>query len=333
MSCLRDRYNRVIRYLRISITDRCNLRCIYCMPQEGVPLLRHGDILSFKEIERITRAFVLLGVTNVRITGGEPLLRRDIVHLVSKLSNIQGISDLSITTNATLLSGYAEPLKRAGLDRVNISLDSLDPKRFFEITRGSKLKDVLDGIDSVLKANLKPVKINMVVMRGINDNEVIKMVRYFRGKPINLRFIECMPTNRKTFLPARHFIPMEEIEKKIRSEFSLEQTLAKGIGPARYHRIKGDSLKIGFISPISQHFCSKCNKVRLTADGRLRLCLLQAVKEFYLGEVLHKGVSDSILTRIIKKVIMAKPFRHKLVADNIESCRYEFKSSMSSIGG
>ncbi len=333
MSPLIDRYNRVIRYLRISITDRCNLRCIYCMPQEGVPLLKHEDILSFEEIGRIARAFVHLGVSSIRITGGEPLLRRDIIHLINKLSSIKGISDLSITTNATLLSEYAEPLKMAGLNRVNTSLDSLYPERFFEITRGGNLKDVLDGIDSALKADLKPVKINMVVMRGINDNEVIEMVRYFRGRPINLRFIECMPTNRKSFLPARHFIPMEAVEKKIRREFPLEQTLVKGVGPAHYYRIKGDLLRLGFISPISQHFCGNCNKVRLTADGRLRLCLLQEDKEFYLGEALQKGVSDRILTRMIKKVIMAKPSRHKLVAGNMESCKYEFKGSMSSIGG
>lgn len=335
MSPLIDRYNRVIRYLRISITDRCNLRCIYCMPKDGVPLLDRRDILSYEEIERITRTFIHLGITSVRITGGEPLLRRDIIYLISKLSNIQGISDLSITTNGTLLSRYAESLKSAGLNRVNISLDSLYPKRFFEITQGGNLKDVLDGIDSVLNADLTPVKINMVVMKGINDNEVIKMVRHFMGRPINLRFIECMPINRKTFLPARYFIPMEEVEKMIRREFHLEheQALVKGAGPADYYRIKGDLLRVGFISPISQHFCSNCNKVRLTADGRLRLCLLEERKEFYIGEALHKGISDRILTRMIKKVIRSKPFMHRFNPDNMASCRYEFKNLMSSIGG
>lgn len=266
------RGRRVIDYLRISITDRCNFRCRYCMPPGGIGFRRHEDILSFEEIVRFTRVAAGLGITRVRVTGGEPLVRRECPQLLSRLSSLPGVEDLSLTTNGSLLPRYARQLKTAGLSRINISLDSLDPERFSRITRGASLEPVLAGLDRVLKLGFTPVKINAVMMEGI-EKELEDFVELTMERPVHVRFIEFMPIGRRVGRVWK-FISRQQLMNKLYAFGDLEVVDAPtGGGPARYYRFTGARGTIGFISSISDHFCENCNRLRLTADGKLRNCL------------------------------------------------------------
>jgi cyclic pyranopterin phosphate synthase len=311
MTGLSDSFQRPINYLRISVTDRCNLRCVYCMPEEGVALMSHYDILSYEEIFTIVKAAAELGVNKVRLTGGEPLVRAGLSDLVRLLAGIEAINDISLTTNGVLLARYAVELKEAGLMRVNVSLDTLQPEKFRRITRRGRLEDTLAGIEAARSIGLNPVKINVVVMAGVNDDEVQDFARKTVDDGWHVRFIELMPTSGNEFLAAK-LVPAEEIRKRLKPLGTLEPWRTDvGNGPAKYFRLPGASGTIGFITPVTEHFCYQCNRLRLTADGKLRPCLLNE-DEIDLREPLRSGASDAELKGLIEKAIAGKPQGHHL---------------------
>lgn len=312
MNKLVDKFNRKIDYLRISVTDRCNLRCVYCMPAGGIISKPHGDILSFEDIYRIVKAAVRLGIVKVRITGGEPLIRKDIEILIKKLSAIKGLRDIALTTNGILLKDHASRLKKSGLDRVNVSLDSLIPEKFNRITRLGSLEDVLEGIDSAMEAGLEPVKINTVLIKGFNAGEVVMFAGLARKKPLHVRFIELMPTNLvKSFYGACYFSASEA--KVICDNFfgRLEPIDAGAGGVARLFRPDGFRGTIGFISPVSEPFCASCNKLRLTSDGYLRSCLHSSAG-VDLKDALAGGIAEDDLSELIREAAAHKPASHNL---------------------
>lgn len=331
MACV-DAFNRPISYIRISVTDRCNLRCVYCMPKEGVKLRPHEEILTFEELERVVRAAASIGITKVRLTGGEPLVRRGIVDLVRRLAAVPGIEDLAMTTNGILLARYAQALKEAGLDRVNVSLDSLRPERFRMITRFGKLEDVLEGIEAARKAGLTPVKINTVVIEGLNRDEVVDFARLTLEDEWHIRFIERMPIGgvspSEDGSPGWGFVPMREVRRDIeRALGPLHPAKLSGNGPARYYRLEGAPGTIGFITPVSEHFCYQCNRLRLTADGRLRPCLLSDF-EIDLRAYLRSGATVEEIAQVLKRGVLLKPERHHLAEEIFPVGRV-----MSEIGG
>ena len=307
-----DSFERPIEYLRVSVTDRCNLRCVYCMPEEGVKFIPHSSILRYEEIVRIVRVAVGMGMTHIRLTGGEPLVRADIVELVRQLAAIPGLDDLSMTTNGILLERYAEPLAEAGLKRVNLSLDTLRPDRFRRITRLGTLEKVLRGREAALKAGLKPVKINVVVVRGLNDDEVVDLARLSLEEDWHIRFIEVMPLGGGVHWAGDGVVSMQEVRRKIVAELGeLEAVRGPwGVGPARYYRLPGAKGTLGFISPVSDHFCFRCNRLRLTSDGKILPCLLSN-KYVDLRGPLRQGISDEELRDIFLHAIRIKPLEHK----------------------
>lgn len=312
MTRLSDSFQRPLNYLRISVTDRCNLRCIYCMPSEGIPLMSHQDILSYEEICIVAQAAAELGIVKVRLTGGEPLVRSKVTNLLAMLARIEGIDDISLTTNAVLLQRYADELKSAGLRRVNVSLDSLRSDRFHRITRMGNLDDVLRGIEAARQAGLNPVKTNTVVIRGTNDDEVLDFARLTIEGEWHVRFIEYMPFPNSE--KADHLlVPVSEIKQRIETLGELEPSLSSGGGPARYFRLPGARGTIGFISPVSEHFCRACNRLRLTADGKLRPCLFSD-EEIDLREPLRQGATADDIKRLIQEAASCKPEGHKLGA-------------------
>ena len=325
MTKLADSFQRPINYLRISITDRCNLRCIYCMPPEGIPLMSHSDILRYEEIALVARAAAELGITKVRLTGGEPLVRAGVTELVAMLAQIEGIDDISMTTNGVLLERYAAELKKAGLRRINVSLDSLRTQRFRKITRVGKLDDVLQGIEAARKVGLNPVKVNMVVIRGTNDEEIEHFALLSISDDWHVRFIEFMPFMEKG-KRNRFLVPVSEMMERIAALGKLEPSPANGIGPARYYRFLGAKGTIGFISPVTECFCRDCNRLRLTADGKLRPCLFSD-EEIDLRTPLRQGANVSDIKRLIQEAATAKPEKHKLLA-GVTCERF-----MSQIGG
>ena len=309
MTGLLDSSQRPINYLRISVTDRCNLRCIYCMPPEGVDHLLHDDVLRYEEIFRVAQAAAALGMNKLRLTGGEPLVRAHLTRLVGMLSNIEGIDDISMTTNGVLLRQNADALKAAGLDRVNISLDSLDRERYRQITRHDRFADVLDGLAAAQEAGLDPVKVNMVVIRGVNDDEVLGLARRTIEDGWNVRFIEQMPIGEGKKLS---FVPTSEVMGRLHTLGELEPCLPKrGNGPAKYFRFSGASGTIGFISPITEHICFNCNRMRLTVDGKLRPCLMSD-DEVDLRGALRGGASIEELKVLIQQAVARKPKGHRL---------------------
>ncbi|GAB6183325.1 GTP 3',8-cyclase MoaA [Thermodesulfovibrio hydrogeniphilus] len=322
---MKDSYKRAINYLRISVIDRCNLRCIYCMPEEGIQnLLPHNEILSYEEILRIVRIAVDLEISKIRITGGEPLLRKDIVDFIARLSKIEGIKDIGMTTNAILLKKFARQLHEAGLKRVNISLDSLDEEKFKRITRIGNIKDVLEGIEEAQKVGLEPIKINVVVMKGINDDELERFVNWSMEVPYQIRFIEFMPVGPNSW-KKELFISTEEMRKIIENKFGkLVPVMIKKSGPAEYFTLEGNKALIGFISPLSNHICSRCNRLRLTAEGKLRPCLFSD-REVNLKSLLRSGASDDEIREIIIQTILSKP---QGISENTKPQR-----AMSTIGG
>lgn len=309
MTGLSDSFQRPIDYLRISVTDRCNLRCVYCMPTEGIDLLAHEDVLSYEEIYRVASAAAELGIKKVRITGGEPLVRIGLSSLIGMLAQIDAIDDIALTTNGILLARYADELKTAGLRRVNISLDTLKPDKFRLITRGGDLDDVLEGIEAAGTAGLNPIKINVVVMAGSNDDELLDFSRKTVDEGWHVRFIEHMPFNSE--MASSSFVSVNEVRERLASLGELEPCTFKGNGPAKYYRLPKAKGTIGFITPVSEHFCFHCNRLRLTADGRLRPCLLSE-QEIDLRQPLRQGISAEELKKLIKRAVDSKPRKHKL---------------------
>jgi len=323
MNELFDSYGRRINYLRISVTDRCNLRCIYCMPPEGVPSIPHSKILSYEEINIIVQAAAEMGINKIRLTGGEPLVRPDLPTLIEMLSRVKGINEIAMTTNGTLLKEYAIELKQAGLTRINISLDTLKADRFRQITRLGKLKDVLTGIEAAYEANLDPIKINMVVMRGINDDEVVDFAKLSYEKGWHIRFIEIMP-----FSSVAEFVPSSEIRQRIASLDTLEPcSPITGNGPTKYYHLRGAIGTVGFISPLSEPFCSACNRLRLTSNGRLCPCLLSD-SGIDLEDPLRNNASTQELKRLILEAVVSKPKQHHLADEIVPTNQH-----MSQIGG
>ena len=308
-SSLVDPFGRKIEYVRLSVTDKCNLRCFYCMPKGFKDFEQPENWLTFDEIERVIKAFTELGVARVRLTGGEPLVRKNIAQLSQRLTALPGLSDLSLSTNATLLDKQAEDLKQAGISRINISLDSLKPERFKKIT-GGELQPVLDGLMAAKTAGFSPIKINMVAMKGINDDEFEEMVRFCLQHDFTLRFIETMPMGATGEDATDHYIDLQTVKKRLSKSFELIPGVMPGGGPARYVQIKNTDLRIGFITPISQHFCETCNRVRLSTDGTLYLCLGQDDK-IELRPLLRQGISDDELKAVLIDAIALKPQKHE----------------------
>ncbi len=311
---LRDKYNRLIDYMRVSVTDRCNLRCIYCMPANGVKPFEHRDILTYEEIERIVRVAAGLGVKKIRITGGEPLARKGITHLISLIRNIDGVEDISLTTNGILLEKYAEALAAAGLNRVNVSLDSLRPERYREITRGGDITRVLRGIEKAESAGLAPIKINMVPIRGFNDDEIEEFASITLNKPYQIRFIEFMPIGAKDLWSEDRYIPSDEIKTVVKRLGPLIPVRMRRMGPARYFRFENAPGVIGFISAISHHFCCDCNRLRITSDGKLRPCLFSET-EIDLKPALRSlqsPESEKEIKRLLVLSIAIKPEGHNI---------------------
>ena len=323
---MQDQFLRKIDYLRISVTDRCNLRCKYCMPTEGIQWMPHDFILSFEEILRLMRISTQLGFRRFRITGGEPLVRKDILDFLREAAQLPGVEDLMLTTNGMLLPEMAFDLKAAGVQRVNISLDTMDPKRFSENTRGGDVSKVIQGVFRSLEAGLNPVKINVVVVRGFNTEELPDFLKLAKQYPLHIRFIELMPIG----VSSDHrtdFVSITEMKERLGI---LEETPTQDIrggGPAEYFRPSGYKGSIGFISALSRHFCNTCNRVRLTADGKLRPCL-HSRHEVDLREALRNDSSDADLLKLFAQAVWNKPAEHHMNSQAWQDTRV-----MSQIGG
>jgi len=326
---LLDLYQRKINYLRISVTDRCNLRCRYCMPEEGLSLIPHQDILSYEEILRLVRVFVLEGISKVRLTGGEPLVRKGIVDFVSRLSEIEGIKDLSLTTNGLLLKDFAADLKRAGLKRINISLDTLNCNKFSLITRKNGYDQVWQGIEETMKVSLSPIKINMVAIKGFNDDEIESFALLTLHHPLIVRYIEYMPSGNGEEWKEGNILTISEIKKRLEEMGRLIPIPSdQWDGPARRFRLEGAIGEIGLIGPVSDHFCEACNRLRLTPDGKIRTCLFSD-EEIDVKSFLRDGGSDEDLRKQLLVALMTKPEKHHINTHQFKKCQ----RNMSAIGG
>ena len=331
MQELIDPFNRKIEYVRLSITDRCNYRCFYCIPSTGVDWENRQEFLSYEELTRLIRLFTELGVTKVRLTGGEPLVRKDIDQFVRQLNQLPHLADLSMSTNAHLLADQAKSLHQAGISRINISIDSLNPQTFKDITKTGDLDKVIAGIDAAVEAGMSPVKLNMVIMKGINDHEIEEMLDFAEQRGANLRLIETMPIGIAGVNSQKLFISAEDILKRIKLISGKNLTPIKGnvgAGPARHYQIGTTKATIGVISAMSQHFCESCNRVRLTAKGDLVLCLGQEDR-ISLAEPLRQNASDDEIKTIIINAINHKPKSHDF---NQDQQRVELRH-MSALGG
>ncbi len=327
METLCDPFGRSIRYLRISVTDRCNLRCVYCLPASGVRWLPREAVLRFEEIHEVVRAGAQLGINRVRLTGGEPLVREGIVELVHMLGSISELNDLSLTTNGVLLARRAQALARAGLTRVNISLDTLRAERFRTITRFGTIGDVEAGIRAALEAGLAPVKLNVVVMRGVNDDEIVELGRLAVDRPLHVRFIELMPIG--DYFTRERLVPSDEILARLSALGELRPIDGPvGCGPARSYTWAGARGSVGIIGAMTQAFCAQCNRLRLTATGRLRPCLDQE-SAVDLMPALRPVVDHEHLAQLIRDAVAAKPEHHTMVQREVGSPRF----CMAGVGG
>ena len=325
MPNLTDRFGRRIEYLRLSVTDRCDLRCSYCMPEGFKGFEEPAHWLTFDEIERLLGAFARLGLKRVRITGGEPLLRRDLPALAARIARLPGIEDLSLSTNATQMDKHAAALKAAGVTRLNVSLDSLYAARIEAVTGRDVLHKIMAGLDNAQQAGFTPIKINMVAMRGVNDDEIDDMVAFCMERNFVLRLIEAMPmgdTGRNT-----QYLDLQPVKARIQARFGLIDTAFPGGGPARYLGSPDGQFSVGFITPISQHFCATCNRVRLSVDGTLYLCLGQEEK-FEFRPLLRGGATDAHLENAIRTALELKPERHEFHEQPNKIVRF-----MSATGG
>ncbi|UCD89408.1 MAG: GTP 3',8-cyclase MoaA [Desulfobacterales bacterium] len=319
MADLIDEHGRHIDYLRISITDHCNLDCFYCTPFGGRTRMSHKEILRYEEVLQIVEAAVIAGISKVRITGGEPLVRKGMVELCRMLADIEGLESLALTTNGVFLDRWSLPLFEAGVRRINVSLDTLIPDRYRHITGGNYHHCVLNGIERAEAVGFFPIKINTVVMRGINDDEIEDFARLTFEKPFHVRFIELMPTNgQSSNSQASLFVPVEEMIRQVKSvgDLCLEHE-TESFGPARMCHFKGGIGKVGFITPMSRHFCNACNRLRLTAEGKLRTCLFSD-KEINIKKPLRAGASTAELADIFRRAVKVKPQKHDLTHNRHE---------------
>ena len=330
---MRDTFKREIKYLRISLTELCNLRCRYCMPEEGVCKKSHEQMMTQEEIITAVKVASKFGVTKIRLTGGEPLVKKDIVQLVSQIKEINGIEEVCITTNATLLPQYAKDLKAAGLDRINISLDTLNPEKFRFITRVGELKDTLAGIDVAINTGFKKIKINSVLIGGFNDDEIVDLANLTLKQPTDVRFIELMPMydsgdfGKDAFIPST--VVIEKIKEAYKGKFSNDDDIIKEIehtkgGVAKTYRINGAMADVGLISAVSNHFCRECNRIRLTADGKLKPCLHSN------QEILIKGLDESAMKEKFREAIKKKKKKHDVLSYDSRS---HAERNMNQIGG
>ena len=305
-----DPFGRRIEYVRLSVTDRCNYRCFYCLPKGFKDFEEPSHWLNFDEIERVMAAFGELGVARIRLTGGEPLVRKGLPELAGRLSSLPGIDDLSLSTNASLLQRDAQAMQEAGVSRINVSLDTLDPDRFKEITGGGELDEVLDGLITARDVGLRPIKINMVAMKGVNDHEFDAMLEYCIANDFTLRFIETMPVGTPGRNASDYYLSLDTVLGSLRKQYDLIPGCMPGGGPARYYQVDGSDTRIGFITPISQHFCDTCNRVRMTVDGTLYLCLGQE-HSYPLRPLLRSGISHEGLKDALIEALALKPERHE----------------------
>ncbi|MBN1103792.1 MAG: GTP 3',8-cyclase MoaA [Deltaproteobacteria bacterium] len=320
---------RTINYLRISVTDRCNLRCIYCMPEEGIDFLPHPEILSYEEILRVARVSTQGGIRKVRLTGGEPLVRRGFIDFLGRLSEIQDLEEITLTTNGVLLEEFASDIKKCGICRLNISLDSLQAERFHHITGRNFFDRAWTGIRVAETLGFSPIKINVVAMRGINDDEVLDFARLTLEKPYHIRFIEFMPVGNSNGWRRERFVSTEEIFRRLETLGPLEKLQNNALdGPAERYRFREAAGEIGLIGALSHHFCDRCNRLRLTADGQLRGCLFSD-SEVDIKTSLREGRSDAHLLDLIRLAVENKPRDHGILQSGPRKC----VRHMSSIGG
>jgi cyclic pyranopterin phosphate synthase len=326
---LRDGHGRLIGDLRVSVTDRCNFRCQYCMPAEGLPWLEREEILSFEEIERLVSVMASMGVSDVRLTGGEPLVRRDFPRLVSMLRRTEGIRDLAVTTNGFLLERDAEALVHAGVDRFNVSIDSLQRDRFYELTRRDALPQVLRGLERLAEfPEAHPIKINAVAIRGFTEEEVLPFAQFARSQAYEVRFIEFMPLDADHAWTPEQVLTGQEIREAIAAVYPLEPEPREPSATAKVWRFADGRGKLGFINPVSEPFCGDCNRIRLTADGRLRTCLF-SLNETDLRGPMRAGADDAELERIVREAVWQKELKHHVGEPGfIQPLR-----TMSAIGG
>jgi len=326
---LYDGHGRRISDLRVSVTDRCNFRCQYCMPADGLPWLERSAVLSFEEIERLVGVFASMGVNDVRLTGGEPLVRREFPSLVAMLAQIDGVEDLSLTTNGYLLERDAAALVEAGIDRVNVSIDSLQRDRFFQITRRDSLPQVLRGLDELAKhPEVHPIKVNAVAIRGFTEQEAIPFAEFARSTAFQVRFIEFMPLDADHAWSADQVLTGEELRQIIHAVHPIEELPREPSSTARVFRFADGAGEIGFINPVSEPFCSDCNRVRITAEGKLRTCLF-SMHETDLREPLRSGASDADLDALIREAVWRKELKHHVGEPGFR----QPPRTMSAIGG
>jgi GTP 3',8-cyclase len=329
MESLVDGHGRRISDLRVSVTDRCNFRCQYCMPADGLPWLERSELLTFEEIERVVRMMVSIGVEDVRLTGGEPLVRRQFPRLVAMLSAIDGLRDLSLTTNGYLLERDAEALVRAGINRVNVSIDSLQRDRFFEMTRRDSLPQVLRGLEALARhPEVHPIKVNAVAMRGFTEEEAIPFAEFARSTAFQVRFIEFMPLDGDHAWTPDSVLTGKELRQIINAVYPIEELPREPSATARVFRFADGRGEIGFINPVSEPFCADCNRIRLTAEGKLRTCLF-SLHETDLREPLRAGASDAELEQIVRDAVWRKELKHHVGEPGFR----QPPRTMSAIGG
>lgn len=323
-----DPFGRHIHYLRLSVTDRCNLRCTYCMAEE-MEFLPRKEVLSLEEIERLSRCFVDLGVDKIRLTGGEPLVRKGIVELSKAIAGLEGLNELTMTTNGLLLDQYAQPLRDAGVSRLNISIDSLDESRFRQLTRIGQLDQVLQGIEAALKAGFERIKLNTVILKGINDDEILDLADFAVSRDLDISFIEEMPLGHiDSHARGETQVSSQSIRQRLSDYFQLTASTASTGGPSRYFVLPNSKSRIGFISPMSDNFCTSCNRVRLTVEGQLLLCLGNEHSLDLRSMLRNHAVSDNELKAAILSSINRKPERHHFDANDTRIVRF-----MSHTGG
>jgi GTP 3',8-cyclase len=324
-----DGHGRRISDLRVSVTDRCNFRCQYCMPAEGLPWLERAEVLSFEEIERVVAVMAQMGVTDVRLTGGEPLVRRELPRLVGMLARVPGVEDLSLTTNAYLLERDADALVEAGITRVNVSIDSLQKDRFFQLTRRDSLPQVMRGLEAIARhERVWPIKVNAVALRGFTEEEAIPFAEFARSTSFQVRFIEFMPLDADHAWSLDQVLTGDELREIIDAVYPLEEEPREPHSTARVFRFADGTGEIGFINPVSEPFCADCNRIRLTADGKLRTCLF-SMHETDLREQLRSGASDAELESAIRDAVWRKELKHRVGEPGFR----QPPRTMSAIGG
>lgn len=325
----REKSNRIINYLRLSITDRCNLRCMYCMPEEGIDFIPHGEILTYEEILHLVRISIQSGIRKVRLTGGEPLVRKGFIGFLDSLCNIEELNEITLTTNGVLLKDFAAEIRDCGICRINISLDSLKPERFFHVTGRDCFDKVWEGIQEVERLGFNPIKINVVAMKGMNDDEILDFARLTLEKPFHIRFIEYMPLGENNSWNSQKFIPTKEIFDRILTLGDLKPVMHNpSDGPAERYVLEGSKGEIGFIGALSNHFCDSCNRLRLTAEGHLRSCLFSD-KETDIKTPLRNGQGDAHILSMIRRTIENKTKNYEIMRPEQRKCIRH----MSSIGG